>query len=202
MEFVVALINTINLIEVFFVKINRLLFFSMAIGAALLISGCAKQTNPSSNVATTSTKEKAPATAEQKEVITIYYPDKMGEKLIPFSKTIHFKNKQDKYKLAVEALLEQAPNKDVVNIMPKGTKVINVTVTEKGIAKVNFTPDFIHKFSGGSTGELMLVGSIVDTLTNFSNVKGVLFYVDGKPIDAISGHLDLSQPTKRMTNIL
>ena len=60
----------------------------------------------------------------------------------------------------------------------------------------------MKNFNGGSTGEIFLVGSIVNTLTEFPQVTSVVFMVDGKPIDTIAGHMDLTEPVKRMDNII
>ncbi|MBO5652568.1 MAG: GerMN domain-containing protein, partial [Selenomonas sp.] len=48
----------------------------------------------------------------------------------------------------------------------------------------------------------MLVGSIVNTLTEFSEIKRVQLLVEGKKIESISGHLDLTKPVERMENLI
>ena len=48
----------------------------------------------------------------------------------------------------------------------------------------------------------MLVGSIVDTLTEFSEVKKVQILVEGKAVDTIAGHMDTEKPLSRMTGLL
>ncbi|MBQ5389910.1 MAG: GerMN domain-containing protein, partial [Anaerovibrio sp.] len=57
-------------------------------------------------------------------------------------------------------------------------------------------------FVGGSTGEEMLVGSLVNTLTEFPEIKKVQILVEGKEIDSLSGHLDLSRPVERMPELI
>jgi spore germination protein GerM len=71
-----------------------------------------------------------------------------------------------------------------------------------GLATVDFTKELTTRFVGGSTGEEMLVGSLVNTLTEFPEVTSVLILVEGKEIDTISGHLDTSVPFKRMGELL
>ena len=73
---------------------------------------------------------------------------------------------------------------------------------KNGTAVVNFSKELQTNFVGGSTGEEMLVGSIVNTLTEFSEVKNVHILVEGKNIETLSGHMDLSLPISRMTNVL
>ena len=46
------------------------------------------------------------------------------------------------------------------------------------------------------------MGSIVNTLTEFEEIKKVQLLVEGKKIESISGHLDLTKPVERMDSII
>lgn len=138
-------------------------------------------------------------TVAQEESIQVYFPNADGTKLIAVSKKI--KTGNDKYKAAMQALLEGTTDKKLTVVMPKNTKLQSVKV-DKNIAYVDFSKEFIKNFTGGSTGEIMLVGSIVDTLTEYPEIKAVQILVDGKEIDSLSGHMDLSAPIQRMKDLL
>lgn len=138
-------------------------------------------------------------TVAQEESIQVYFPNADGTKLIAVSKKI--KTGNDKYKAAMQALLEGTTDKKLTVVMPKNTKLQSVKV-DKNIAYVDFSKEFIKNFTGGSTGEIMLVGSIVDTLTEYPEIKAVQILVDGKEIDSLSGHMDLSTPIQRMKDLL
>ena len=133
--------------------------------------------------------------------IIVYFPDENGEKLIPSNKTVDL-SKNDKYTAALQSLIDGPIAGKGIAIIPKNTKLLSIKIDKNKIAAVNFNKNFSSNFTGGSTGELMLIGSIVDTLTNFSEVTAVRFYVEGKPLDSLSGHMDLTVPIKRMKNIL
>ena len=146
----------------------------------------------------TGAKDGAAKTAE-KISIKLYYPDDNGMKLIAEERTIETKG--DKYKAAIEALLSGTKAKGAVTIIPKKAKLKSIEV-KNGVATVDFSEDLVKNFTGGSTGEEMLVGSIVNTLTEFSEVKSVQILLEGKKVDSLAGHLDTSEPLKRMTELL
>lgn len=48
----------------------------------------------------------------------------------------------------------------------------------------------------------MMVNAVVCTLTEIPEIKKVKFLVDGKDIDTISGHMDLTEPLTRNPDVL
>ena len=48
----------------------------------------------------------------------------------------------------------------------------------------------------------MLIGSIVNTLTDFPEVEKVQILIEGASVETLSGHMDLSEPLTRMTELL
>ena len=132
--------------------------------------------------------------------VKVYYPDDQGMKLIAVKRTIRT-DKNDKYTAAMESLMEGTTEKGQTAIIPKQAKLKSVKV--KGdTAYVDFTQALVKNFVGGSTGEEMLVGSVVDTLTEFPEIKKVQILVEGNKVESLSGHLDLTTPLSRMGNLI
>lgn len=78
--------------------------------------------------------------------------------------------------------------------IPVGTEVLGVDVAD-GIATVDLSSEFVS--GGGSLSMRMRVAQVVYTLTQAS-VEGVLFEIDGQPVDAIGGEgVDVSNPQTR-----
>ncbi len=160
------------------------------------------------NPTITADQNKAPAAVQEKDknnakgklAVKVYYPDEQGLKLVPVKKTVKMGN-DDKYTATVKALLEGTKEKGLATIVPKQAKIKSVKV-QGDTAFVDFDENLIKKFIGGSTGEEMLVGSIVDTLTEFEEIKKVQLLVEGKKIESLSGHLDLTKPVERMENLI
>ena len=137
---------------------------------------------------------------EQSLNVKVYYPDDSGMRLVEVEREILVDDSVDKYTAAVETLMEEPDEENLTRIFPKSASLRSVTVRD-GLATVDFDGSILKGFVGGSTGEEFLVGSVVDTLTNFPEVKRVKFLVDGKEIETLSGHMDLSTPLERMNSL-
>lgn len=93
---------------------------------------------------------------------------------------------------ALRRLIEQGDEADLANPIPKGTKLLGLTVKDR-LATVDLSHEFRDNFSGGSEEEGLLIGAVLRTLGQFKEIKQVQFLVEGKPIDTL-GHIDLSGP--------
>ena len=132
--------------------------------------------------------------------IKVYYPDDSGMKLVEVEREIVIDDSTDKYTAAVETLLNEPGEDNLTKIFPNNAAIRSVEVAD-GLAVVDFDGSLLKNFVGGSTGEEFLIGSVVDTLTNFPEVKQVKFLVDGQEIETLSGHMDLSTPLERMSDL-
>ncbi|MBQ8682703.1 MAG: GerMN domain-containing protein [Selenomonadales bacterium] len=102
---------------------------------------------------------------------------------------------------AMGLLLTEPSSSENWSTIPEGTKVRSIHFAN-GIARIDFSPEIVRNFRGGSAGELLLVGSIVNTLTEIRGVEKVRIMVNGRPIESIGGHVDLSEPIGRMNELL
>ena len=148
------------------------------------------------NTATETPNQNANTVQPKKISLKIYYPDDAGINLVGVNRTVEIKNDADKYLAAVRLLMKNPEEKDLTVIFPKNAKINNVTFAD-GTAFVDFDSNITKSFVGGSTGEELLVNSVVKTLTEFKEVQQVRFLVDGKEIETLSGHMDLSAPIKK-----
>ena len=131
--------------------------------------------------------------------LTLYFASANGDKLI---KTVQEVEKTDSVaKMAMERLILGPAAPDRYRSVPVGTGLISISV-EGGNARVDLSKEFIDGHGGGSAEEIMSVYSIVNTLTEFSTIEAVIFLVEGKKIETITGHLDLSEPTKRRDDLI
>ncbi len=195
-------------------KAGRLLAVCLMMAALLAAAGCQEgkgTDNPKSSSGTvTEVHEKQAPPAEEKGkedkkpqelAIKVYYPNDAATKLVAVKRKIKTTAAEDKYTAAIKSLMQGTKEKGQSTIIPKQAKLRSVKV-EKGVAKVDFSQDIIKNFVGGSTGEEMLVGSVVNTLTEFPEVKQVQILVEGNSIESLAGHMDLSTPLSRMDDLL
>ncbi len=189
-------------------KLKKILVVVLAVLCAVALAGCSEQDkagggSSASLASSSSSSSAASSSADRKSAvmdISVYYPDVNATGLVAVAKTVKAQE-ADKYKAAVEALLAGTDDKKLTTVFPKKTRLLKVSVSG-GVAKVDFDKNLTAGFVGGSTGEEMLVGSLVNTLTEFPEIKKVQILVEGKEIDSLSGHLDLSRPVSRMSELI
>lgn len=97
----------------------------------------------------------------------------------------------------MKRLVEKAPKEETT--FPKGLSVKDVTVKD-GIASVDFNDVFLSR-RHNDYDNTMMVYAVVNTLTEFKDVKKVEFLVDGKPVEVL-GQMDLSDPLSREESFL
>ena len=77
---------------------------------------------------------------------------------------------------------------------PPGTQVLSVTLRDAGVAWADFNAALVAHFPGGSGRESLLLLAILRTLGQFPGVRAVQITVEGKPIESIGGHEEISGP--------
>ena len=106
---------------------------------------------------------------------------------------------------ALKCLL--ATNKEsgmVGGLIPAGTKLLAPIRVDKRVATVNFSQDFTDNFSGGSDQEALTVNAVVHTVVSNSSgkVHAVRILVEGKAVETLGGHLDLTEPVQADSTLL
>ena len=129
--------------------------------------------------------------------INVYYADNMGEYLIGEARVVSSENK---YIDALNELMKIPIDSSLFQLVPDSTKINSVFV-EDGLAKVDFSKEFIEDRFQGDTADILLIYSIVNTLTEFPEVNSVSFYIDGEKLD-ILGEIDIKDPIFRRSDLI
>lgn len=140
----------------------------------------------------------APPIPTDQAVVTLYFgsSSQKGEVLKAESRLVAVKNDETLEKSVMEELIKGPRNTSLYATLPAETKIISLE-TREGTCFVNLSQDFVNKHTGGSTGELMTVYSIVNSLTELEGVRKVQFLIEGQKLEVFKGHLIFNEPFER-----
>ena len=175
----------------------------------LLETGCASEPQGNTPVVPTAQADSQPPDVINPAVgmedlkhnvmqLTLYYPSADAVHLLPEVRS--FPLNDSPARTAIEALIGGTSQPQTAKVFPAGTKLRQIWIKDD-IAYVDFN-HFILKGNGGSATEILLVASVVNTLTEFPTIEKVQFLVDGKKIDTLYGHVDLTEPLSRSRGII
>ena len=103
----------------------------------------------------------------------------------------------------LEAFLElqKSPiNPGLISLVPVEAKVKRLTA-ENGNIDLDLSQEFLDQRFASDTADILLLYSIVNTLTEFSEINTVTFYFEGVKAD-IFGQLDISEPIFRNESLI
>lgn len=134
------------------------------------------------------------ASAGRRISVRLYFeaPDRQG--LLPEEREVAFSPDLAVQLRTVVEELARGSATGLLATLPPGTKILEVFVQARGVAFVDLSAE-AAELVGGSTGELLAVYSVVNTIvTNFPAVSRVQILVGDKPVTSLAGHIDLSRP--------
>ena len=112
-------------------------------------------------------------------LVTLYFPGDSQTVVVPVTRVVY--QEPDINTAVME--LTKGPSRDSAlgDTVPAGCGLIDVKV-EGGVAKLNFTEDFVDIINDNDGGRLALKALLL-TCTQFDGVDSVEIYVDGEPYD-------------------
>jgi len=139
-------------------------------------------------------KEVQPVPAEEMVEVTLYFSDSQAMYLVPEKRKIP--QTTSLARQAVIELIKGPENSASYPTIPEGTQVNEVYITDD-IVYIDLSEEIFKNHPGGSSGELMTVYSIVNTLTEIPPIIGVQILVEGNEMKSLVGHIDISMPLLR-----
>ncbi len=153
--------------------LKRLLAALCACALAVAIAGC------SAPAAEQETEQ-----AEQTKTVTLYLPDEQGEAVVPTQTEVSFGG-QDEAAALLAALVGEG-------VLPAEVAVGSLT-REEGNLTLDLNSAFAEALSAsGSTGENMIMASVVDTYLAYYGAASLLITVDGGTLE--TGHAIYDEP--------
>lgn len=126
------------------------------------------------------------------ESIKAYYTDPDLMELVEGTAEISYKEDQEKYEAAYQALQKS----DKADMVPLWEKIgLNSLKFENGALTLDVTvPDEANL---GAGGESFAIDAIKKTFFQFDEVKSLQILVDGQQTESLMGHVDLENPMTR-----
>jgi len=145
------------------------------------------------------TETQTGVTSNNNMVLTLYFATKDGTALVAEKREVTKNNHPAQ--TALSELIAGPRNKDLVKVTPDTAKIRNIKIVNH-VAYVDFNDAFVRDHWGGSAGEILTISAVINTMTEFPEVKQVQFMVEGKDLVTLKGHLDLSEPLSRNEAII
>lgn len=186
-------------------KLRKATALVLLLGLVLLSSGCGSRTSQTPIPGQSNEQTPTPSTpVPQTTNVAVYYLKSTDNEFYlvrevhPVEKTLAVAQ------AAVNELIQGNPvTPGAYRVLSPDTKVLGIEI-DQGLATVNFSSEVLRA-NVGSSGEALGIASIVNTLTEFSNIQKVSFMVDGQVEKAINwwGHVGLSeQPFSRNLKVV
>jgi germination protein M len=139
-------------------------------------------------------EEVQPVPTEEIVEINLYFSDSQAMYLVAEKRKIS--QIPSLARQAVIELIKGPESSDLYPTIPEETQVNEVYIVDD-IAYIDLSEEIFKNHPGGSSGELMTVYSIVNTLTEIPPIKGVQILVGENEIKSLVGHIDISMPLLR-----
>lgn len=138
-----------------------------------------------------------PNNIKEKEV-TLYFVNKEYietgrediEKYIPLQMSIEVEDGAIAEAIINALIAGPSEKYDVDNGIPGGLKLIDLNLKD-GLLYINLSSEGLE---GGSLGEELLIGQMVNSLLELDTVDSVQFMVNGEIAESLMGHYDTTEP--------
>lgn len=119
-------------------------------------------------------------------IITLYFLDSTNYELVPEARSIDSKELvNNPYEVLINLLIEGPKNKNLLKIIPEETKLINAELKED-ILYLDFSSELIEGQNLGREQEELIIKSIVNTVTELTEIDKVIILIEGKENSRIS----------------
>ena len=113
-------------------------------------------------------------------IVSLYFYNESTEGLTPEGRLIDVKELvEEPYRKLMELLIEGPQNTGLSRTIPEGTR-INKVELKGDILYLDLSKEFIENHSGGEEKESATIYSIVNTMTNLTEVNSVKILIDGE----------------------
>jgi|GEM_PF-733575 len=170
---------------------------------SILIISCGEDIKESDEQYEEGYKYRQDKTILTKREITLFFPSYKDGLLHRESRRIYdTESPTDQAKQAINELIKGSQS-NLGRIIPSKTKLREVYLDSHGVAYVDLNGEVTGYLNGGTENEILFIYSIVNTLTeNFRKIKRVRLILDGREVQTLRGHVDLSIPLVNRADLI
>lgn len=113
-------------------------------------------------------------------IVSLYFPNKDTEELMPEARLVDIRDIiNNPYEKLVNLLIEGPKSDKTVKVIPENTKVLK-TYMEGDCVILDLSKEFLNYSKDNQKQKKNMVNSIVNTLTELTEVNSVKFMIDGQ----------------------
>ena len=113
-------------------------------------------------------------------IVSLYFYNDTTNSLVPEGRLIDVKELVEKpYNKLVELLIQGPNNEELSKTIPDGTR-INKIELKGDTLYIDFSKEFINNHEGGEDKEKATIYSLVNTMTNLTEVNSIKILIDGE----------------------
>lgn len=129
-------------------------------------------------------------------IVSLYF--KAGEEVVPEARLIDVKELlNNPYEEILNMLIEGPKNSNLEKTIPEGTK-INKIKKEADTLIIDFSEEFINNHKGGEKEEKITIKSIVNTITELTEINEVKILINGEENKSFKdGYIKFNQVFER-----
>lgn len=164
--------KTIVLILILLIIIGVIIF--------IIIKNNSKDTDNNIEFTEYTPQEEISSEQLRQTLITLYFENKETGMLMPEARMIDSKILlNNPYNELIKLLIEGPKNDSLKKLIPEGTCINNVEIV-KGIVYIDFSEEFTKVGDMGAENENKIISSIVNTLTELTEVDGIKILINGE----------------------
>jgi germination protein M len=144
-----------------------------------------------------------PRPPREMKVVKLYFSDPQAEYLtLEERKVVALPHMSEEAKEILKELIKGPLNSSLKPTIPLQTEVQDLYLKDDCFY-VNFSLALKEKHPGGSSGELLTIYSIVNTLlVNYPSQSRVQILIQNKPVETLAGHIDIRDPLGMRRDII
>lgn len=111
-------------------------------------------------------------------IVSLYF--KSNNELVPEARLVDVRNLiENPYIEILNMLIEGPKNDSLERTIPEGTKINNIKLDGENLI-IDFSKEFIENFDNTEFNENLTINSIVNTLTELTEINGISILINGE----------------------